>query len=305
MAARAKPERPCCASAARPRVTVAAGCGAQRPGTVAICAWTTSIAGSSSRDRRRRPPPVLLLIADEASAATLWRPGSVLVRGPELVRSAVVSGDTVTLRGDTRGPSRSSCGRPPRVARVVWNGRPITVRRTRSGSLLAVARSARSRSRRAARLLTMWRYAPSRPRRARASTMRAGRCADHTHTNSTTPPPRGQPVLTADDYGFHHGDVWYRGRFTGAASGVTLRYGGRWLRTAPGLARRPLPGPERAPGRRDPGAARRRCGAGDPRQRELHRVTPARGATCSRSWSATTATTRTGSCATPRKRDAG
>jgi beta-galactosidase GanA len=33
-------------------------------------------------------------------------------------------------------------------------------------------------------------------------------------------------VLTADDYGFHHGDVWYRGRFTGSATRVALRYGG-------------------------------------------------------------------------------
>jgi beta-galactosidase GanA len=33
-------------------------------------------------------------------------------------------------------------------------------------------------------------------------------------------------VLTADDYGFHHGDVWYRGRYTGAAASIDLRYGG-------------------------------------------------------------------------------
>ncbi len=35
-------------------------------------------------------------------------------------------------------------------------------------------------------------------------------------------------MLTADDYGFHHGDVWYRGRdaAAGAATSISLRYGG-------------------------------------------------------------------------------
>ena len=35
-------------------------------------------------------------------------------------------------------------------------------------------------------------------------------------------------MLTADDYGFHQGDVWYRGRYTGDADTTTvaLRYGG-------------------------------------------------------------------------------
>lgn len=37
--------------------------------------------------------------------------------------------------------------------------------------------------------------------------------ADRRRTNGPTKPPPGQPVLTMDDYGFHHGDVWYRGRF--------------------------------------------------------------------------------------------
>ncbi|MDT7803867.1 MAG: hypothetical protein QOI78_7300, partial [Actinomycetota bacterium] len=48
--------------------------------------------------------------------------------------------------------------------------------------------------------------------------------ADHTTTNNPTKPPAGQPVLNADDYGFHHGDVWYRGHFTatGGETAVSL-----------------------------------------------------------------------------------
>jgi len=43
-----------------------------------------------------------------------------------------------------------------------------------------------------------------------------------------TMPERGQPTLAMSDYGFHHGDVWYRGRFTSAgpkANQLELFYG--------------------------------------------------------------------------------
>ena len=40
--------------------------------------------------------------------------------------------------------------------------------------------------------------------------------------------PAGQPVLFCDDYGFHYGDVWYRGSWTAApdagATSVNLTY---------------------------------------------------------------------------------
>ncbi|HTV26014.1 MAG TPA: beta galactosidase jelly roll domain-containing protein, partial [Polyangiaceae bacterium] len=48
--------------------------------------------------------------------------------------------------------------------------------------------------------------------------------ADRTNTSNPTPPVT-LPVLYADDYGFHYGDVWYRGRFRGEAAGITLAAG--------------------------------------------------------------------------------
>ena len=38
--------------------------------------------------------------------------------------------------------------------------------------------------------------------------------------------PAGQPVLFVDDYGFHYGDVWYRGSWSGTAgaTSVSLSY---------------------------------------------------------------------------------
>jgi beta-galactosidase GanA len=72
-----------------------------------------------------------------------------------------------------------------------------------------------------------WRFSAESPEAAAGFNDAAWALANRTTTNSTTKPPAGQPVLTADDYGFHHGDVWYRGRFTGAAPAtVRLTYGG-------------------------------------------------------------------------------
>ena len=44
---------------------------------------------------------------------------------------------------------------------------------------------------------------------------------------STTAKPDGQPNMLMDAYGFHDGDVWYRGRFTGSpdAKALSLYYG--------------------------------------------------------------------------------
>lgn len=47
--------------------------------------------------------------------------------------------------------------------------------------------------------------------------------ANHLTTNNPNA-PGSLPVLYEDDYGFHHGDVWYWGRFsaTGQETGITL-----------------------------------------------------------------------------------
>ena len=76
--------------------------------------------------------------------------------------------------------------------------------------------------------------------------------ASKTSSNSSTPIPPGQPDLFADDYGFHHGDVWYRGTYSGASAAtsvnISYRAGGvgmieAWLDgTFLGSNRLPTPG---------------------------------------------------------------
>ncbi|MDQ7803562.1 beta-galactosidase [Amycolatopsis sp. A133] len=155
-------------------------------------------------------PPVTLLLADSPTADTFWRLGTaagpVLVRGPALLRTARFHGGVLALTGDTAQAGDLEVWGPG--ARISWNGRPIRAWQTSSGSLLT-----RLPGPAAVELpaLTGWKQAAGSPESAVAYDDSSWPAATKTDTASTTKPPAGQPVLTADDYGFHTGDVWYRG----------------------------------------------------------------------------------------------
>ena len=78
--------------------------------------------------------------------------------------------------------------------------------------------------------LTGWRHTQDSPEAQPGFDDSTWQVADKTTTNSATTPGT-LPVLFADDYGFHTGSTWYRGRFTGtgAETGITLstQSGGR------------------------------------------------------------------------------
>jgi beta-galactosidase GanA len=194
--------------------------------------------------------PLTLLLADNTTADSFWRQdtaaGPVLEQGPELVRTANVHGAVLSLTGDTTDPTAMKVWAPPRVRLVLWNGSPVSARhawrgkdRSRGGS------GGRGDGPGSTGVLTAqlpgplpvqlpdlsrahWKYAPESPEAQPSFDDSSWPLADKTTTSSTTPPPAGQPVLTADDYGFHQGDVWYRGTYSGAGTATTiqLHYGG-------------------------------------------------------------------------------
>jgi hypothetical protein len=198
--------------------------------------------------------PLLLLLADDPASATFWRQetasGPVLVRGPSLLRDASVTGPVARLTGDTTAASDLEVWAPRGIRRLRWNDDEVTGRPTPSGSLLA-ARQLRGPGQVALPALDGWRFAPENPESAPGFDDSAWPEADRTTTFSTTPIPAGQPVLFADDYGFHYGDVWYRGSYTGAAGvqSVSLSYSSgtqgmlmAWLDGVPlGTHRQPIP----------------------------------------------------------------
>jgi hypothetical protein len=147
----------------------------------------------------------------------------VLVRGTSLVRSGTVDDGTIALRADTAragdvevfGPWAGSGSR-----RLTVNGAPVAVRATSSGSLVGALPGPT-----AVRLpaLTGWRSRAEAPEAAPGFDDSRWTVADKT-TSESSFAPLTQPVLFADDYGYHYGSVWYRGHFTssGAESTVSL-----------------------------------------------------------------------------------
>ncbi|WP_435614068.1 beta-galactosidase [Streptomyces coelicoflavus] len=172
---------------------------------------------------------LILLFADDAASLRLWPyetpSGRVLVRGPELLREAVLDGPVIRLTGDTVDERELEVWAPPGITDVAWNGE-----RVQSGLGRALS------------VMTVWPL-PGVPglvlpaldgwrRRTENFEVRPDygdegwTVADRRTSHSTTPVPDGQPVLFADDYGFHYGDVWYRARLDGASGleSVSLAY---------------------------------------------------------------------------------
>ncbi|MFE1754825.1 beta-galactosidase [Streptomyces anandii] len=168
--------------------------------------------------------PLLLLVGDKATAGTFWRQdtatGPVLVRGTHLLRTAT-SGDggrTVALTGDNADDKNIEVFTSAR--HVTWNGRALTTHTTATGSLtgqIPVASPVHLP------VLTNWKHAEESPEAAPAFDDSSWQVADRTTTNSVSG-VNSLPVLYADDYGFHTGNTWYRGRFraTGKETGVHL-----------------------------------------------------------------------------------
>ncbi|MFC6092248.1 beta-galactosidase [Saccharothrix lopnurensis] len=162
-----------------------------------------------------RPPLVLLLGTDE-TAARFWRldtdQGPVLVRGTALARSAAVVGDRLVLRADTDRAGEVEVFAP--VRRLGVGGRTVHVRRTPSGSLLGALPGPEP-----VRLpgLTDWRHRAEPPGAGETGWVTADRT-----TTASPIKPKALPVLYSDEYGFHQGSVWYRGRFTATGAERTI-----------------------------------------------------------------------------------
>ncbi|MET8243108.1 beta-galactosidase [Streptomyces sp. NPDC005202] len=198
--------------------------------------------------------PLLLLFADEAASVRLWPyetpSGSLLVYGPALLRTAALRGSTVHLTGDTVEAAGLEVWGPRGIESVVWNGRAVRTSvggsaSLRAGALLPGVPEVRLPA------LGGWRMRTENPEAGPSFDDSQWKVADRTSSYSTTPVPDGQPVLFADDYGFHYGDVWYRGTFTDATGveEVSLAYSSgtqgllmAWLDGEPlGTHRMPVP----------------------------------------------------------------
>ncbi|WP_445521232.1 beta-galactosidase [Streptomyces sp. NEAU-174] len=169
-------------------------------------------------------PELLLLIGTDDEAAGFWRQetkaGPVLEHGTELVRTASVTGRTLALTGDARKAGPLEVFAPPGVRSVTWNGLPLKVKPTASGSLRGTVPGPKGVP---LPELTGWRTSTGNPEAAPDFDDSSWTYADKLTTDNPTAPGT-LPVLYQDEYGYHYGYVWYRGRFkaTGTEKSLTL-----------------------------------------------------------------------------------
>ncbi|HET8979830.1 MAG TPA: beta-galactosidase [Solirubrobacteraceae bacterium] len=169
-------------------------------------------------------PGLLLLIAEKNLAEDFWpeatSAGQVLVRGAYLVRGATTSGGTLALTGDTSSSGPITVWAPASVTAVTWNGQSVATTRQSDGSLTGTLHGPAAVTLPA---LSNWKFRFETPEAQPFYDDSSWTLADHQTTTNPTPPVT-TPVLYADDYGFHHGFIWYRGHFsaTGSETGITL-----------------------------------------------------------------------------------
>lgn len=175
-------------------------------------------------------PPLTLILADEAEGVRYWRrdtaAGPVLVRGPALLRRADASGATLALTGDTKTATPLELWAAPGLGTIRWNGIAIAMKASAIGS--RVAASPLSGPANFALPTLRWKAAAGSPETNPAFDDSGWQAIDRRGSATITVKPDGQPTMVMDAYGFHDGDIWYRGRFTGTpdAQRIALFYGG-------------------------------------------------------------------------------
>ena len=169
-----------------------------------------------------------LLLADSGTASTFWKldtdQGPVLVRGGSMLRDATRSGATLKLEGDSDGPGELEVFADQQVKNLFWNGRLAKATTTTpSGSVVTAIDGPKPVTLPA---LTTWKRTVDQPESRLAYDDSSWTVADHL-TTANPSKPTTLPVLYTDDYGFHYGDTWYRGHFTGTGEekGISLRAG--------------------------------------------------------------------------------
>ncbi|KAJ3009530.1 hypothetical protein HKX48_007882 [Thoreauomyces humboldtii] len=174
-------------------------------------------------------PLTTILIADNTVSATLWRTesegGPIIVRGPSLVRTAAWDNGSgaLSLTGDTSVATYIEVWSDFTVRALAWNGVLLSWKRSTSGSVYTPGQLAGPVIVTLPDLATAtWRAVKGSLEANVAFDDSEWIVATKTTTNSPSKPPAGSVVLTADDYGFHQGDVWYRGHFNSTISNPTL-----------------------------------------------------------------------------------
>ncbi|TWI62659.1 beta-galactosidase-like protein [Pseudoduganella lurida] len=160
--------------------------------------------------------PLLLLVADETTSLHFWTQktpaGQVLQLTPALVRSATLAGGTLALTGDTSAASTFELWGPAFTS-ATFNGAALALTAQPDGSFRTGAVAGPDAVKLPDLTARAWLRRADSPE-AQPGFDDSGWVKADTRGSAAqtwTMPERGQPTLAMSDYGFHHGDVWYRG----------------------------------------------------------------------------------------------
>ncbi|GLB41157.1 putative beta-galactosidase [Lyophyllum shimeji] len=192
--------------------------------TVAQGLTTVKIGGPRSN--------MVLLIADYDTATNFWMPtisgggqfadyidvsasAPLLLSGPYLVRSAALSRNSLALTGDLANKTTLTVFGPSILNSITWNGKRVNGPKRTSAGAWEARLDGRSADAHLPDLMSVqWKYADSLPEVAATFDDSSLVEADHTTTTNVFPPYYGGPwILYADDYGFHAGNLLWRGTF--------------------------------------------------------------------------------------------
>ncbi|KAJ8507040.1 hypothetical protein ONZ45_g10555 [Pleurotus djamor] len=186
----------------------------------------------------------LILFADTTTAGTFWAPTiapkssdplknfwqfgtntSILVGGPQLVRSASISGSQLALRGDLSESVRLSVIAPSTIRSISWNGQRIDADLHASsqlsfkGAFISTLKTNTARSPIRVPKLGGWKFADSLPEITSGFSDASWALANHTTTNIPLKPFYGDGrILYGCDYGFCENVVLWRGHFKGTGN---------------------------------------------------------------------------------------
>ena len=180
-----------------------------------------------------------LIMGSYEQMNNLWQQktsvGTILVNGPYLLRKAEVQGKTLSLSGDTNSDTNLAVYCPADINEIRWNSQKLTMKEDAGWFNTNIPGVDKAKIKLPE--LKDWQYHDANPESNLNFDDSTWQVADKESSNSITK-FTGKKVLFADDYGFHHGNVWYRGHFTSNGhesnlklNGITGNYGAysAWL----------------------------------------------------------------------------
>ncbi|KAI9497041.1 beta galactosidase [Zychaea mexicana] len=166
---------------------------------------------------------LLVLVAGYSSATRWWAPITdakknerVLIQGPYLVRSAEVKGRTVAFKGDIDETTDIQIVAPESIRSFTWNGKEISMSPTGHGTWSGTLDFGNPEVKYTDLSEATWKYSPGAPESQPDFDDSDWIKANRTKSNSVTIPDTW-PILYADDYGYHTGNIWFRGTFQGTS----------------------------------------------------------------------------------------